>query len=352
VEHIIVHTGQHYDAVMSDSFFTDLNIPAPKYSLAVGSDSHAVQTAAVLARVEPVFAAEKPDMVLVYGDVNSTVAAALAAAKMHLPVAHVEAGLRSRDRMMPEEINRLVTDQLSDILFAPSPDGVENLLHEGVAQHRIHFVGNIMIDVLKQALPRVKRLRVPSEYGLEGQRYVVATLHRPSNVDNDDCLRELIATLAELSMERPVLFPVHPRARNRMKELDIVPPPGAALKLLDPLSYPVMLGLVADAELVVTDSGGVQEETTYLGVPCLTVRENTERPITCTHGTNRLVAARREAIITAAHHAVTARHIARPAIERWDGRTAERIAAVLCDGASFARVPETAPRRKMAVGAE
>jgi len=342
VEHIVIHTGQHYDATMSDAFFHDLAIPAPQYSLAVGSGSHAAQTAAVLARIEPVLEAERPDMVLVYGDVNSTLAAALAAAKMFLPVAHVEAGLRSRDRTMPEEINRLVTDQLADLLFAPSPDAVANLRAEGIPAARIHFAGNIMIDVLKAALPAVRRLDVPARFGLSERRYVVATLHRPANVDDPGRLRELVAALDHLSRERPVLFPVHPRTRQRMHDLKISPGTIGALRLLDPVGYTEMLGLVAASEFVITDSGGLQEETTYLGIPCVTVRPNTERPITCTQGTNRLVAPERNAILDAAKAAVASRPMSPPIIERWDGRTAERIAAVLCDGASFDAWHDTA----------
>ena len=335
VEHVVVHTGQHYDAVMSDSFFQDLQIPRPKHALAVGSGSHAAQTAAVLAKIEPVLEAEKPDLIFVYGDVNSTVAAALAAAKLQMRVAHVEAGLRSRDRTMPEEINRIVTDQLADLLLAPSPDGVDNLRAEGVPASKIHFVGNIMIDALRAALPAVEKRNVPAVYGLAGRRYVVATLHRPANVDDPERLRELVRALDALSLERPVLFPVHPRTRQRMESLGLRPSPTSMLRVLAPLGYPDMLGLVAGAELVLTDSGGVQEETTYLGVPCLTVRPNTERPITCTQGTNRLVEPTAQAILSAARLAVPARSGARPTIERWDGKTAERIAAIVCDGASF-----------------
>jgi UDP-N-acetylglucosamine 2-epimerase (non-hydrolysing) len=334
VEHVVIHTGQHYDATMSDAFFRDLAIPAPRHSLAAGSGSHAAQTAAVLARIEPVLEGERPDMVLVYGDVNSTLAAALAAAKMLLPVAHVEAGLRSCDRTMPEEINRLVTDQLADLLFAPSPDAVVNLRTEGIPAARIHFVGNIMIDVLNAALPAVRRMDVPSRFGLTDGHYVVATLHRHANVDDPGRLRELVAALDHLSRERAVLFPVHPRTRQRLLDLGITTGTGG-LRLLDPLGYTDMLGLVAASELVITDSGGLQEETTYLGIPCVTIRPNTERPITCTEGTNRLVAPDRRAIIEAVQVAVASRPKAPPVIDRWDGRTAERIAAILCDGASY-----------------
>jgi UDP-N-acetylglucosamine 2-epimerase (non-hydrolysing) len=335
VEHVIVHTGQHYDAAMSDTFFTDLQIPSPRYHLAVGSDSHGAQTAAVLARIEPILATEMPDVVLVYGDVNSTLAAAIAAAKLNLRIGHVEAGLRSRDRTMPEEINRVLTDHAADLLFAPSPDGVENLRAEGIPAGRIHFVGNVMIDMLKQALPRAQATYSRARFGVEASRYVVVTLHRPSNVDDPARLRELLGSLKEVSDDAIVLFPVHPRTHQRLLTMGFHANGNGRVRLLDPLSYTQMLGLVASADLVITDSGGLQEETTFLSVPCLTVRPNTERPITCTHGTNRLVEPERLAIVNAAREALASPGTTRPPIDLWDGRTAERIAAVLCDGASF-----------------
>ena len=328
VEHAIVHTGQHYDPEMSDAFFRDLGIRPPDDNLDVGSGSHAQQTALIMQRFEAVCLARRPELVLVYGDVNSTVAAALVAAKLGMRVAHVEAGLRSRDWSMPEEINRVVTDRLSDLLFAPSRDAVENLRAEGTPAERVHMVGNIMIDSLVRSLPEAERLGAPAARGLRRGAYTVVTLHRPANVDDPATLSELLAALVALAAEGPVVFPVHPRTRARIE----APPPG--LQLLPPLPYLEMLGLVRDARLVVTDSGGLQEETSYLGIPCLTVRPNTERPITCTHGTNRLVAAQRDAIVAAAR---LARQDGAPhdPIERWDGKTAERIAAVICDGARF-----------------
>jgi UDP-N-acetylglucosamine 2-epimerase (non-hydrolysing) len=335
VDHVIVHTGQHYDTAMSDTFFTDLQIPAPKHYLAVGSGSHAAQTAAVLERIEPVLIAERPDYVLVYGDVNSTLAAAIAAAKLNIPVCHVEAGLRSRDRTMPEEINRVLTDHAADLLFAPSPDGVENLIAEGIPVERIHFVGNIMIDMLVHALPRAKELNARASFGVSASRYVVVTLHRPSNVDDPERLESLMGALKEVSDEATILFPVHPRTKNQLASMGFHANGNSRVQLLDPLSYTQMLGLVSAADLVITDSGGLQEETTYLGVPCLTVRPNTERPITCTHGTNRLIEPERVAIVTAARQALARRGGSRPAIDRWDGHTAERITAVLCDHATF-----------------
>jgi UDP-N-acetylglucosamine 2-epimerase (non-hydrolysing) len=333
--HVIVHTGQHYDPAMSDAFFEQLGIPTADYHLGVGSGSHAYQTAAVMERLEPILVGHPPDLVLVYGDVNSTLAAALVAAKLGMRVGHVEAGLRSRDWTMPEEINRVVTDRLADLLFVPSRDAAENLLAEGVPADRIHFVGNIMIDSVCWALPRALKLRAPARYGVEDGRYTVVTLHRPSNVDEPAVLHELLEALERLGRKEPVLFPVHPRTRDQIAALGFHAGPDGGLRLLEPLGYLEMLGLVARAQLVVTDSGGLQEETTFLGVPCLTVRSNTERPITCVHGTNRLVSPRCDAILAAADRAVTRRSPARPVIERWDGRTAERIAHVICEDARF-----------------
>jgi UDP-N-acetylglucosamine 2-epimerase (non-hydrolysing) len=330
VTHLIVHTGQHYDPEMSETFFRDLGITAPDENLEVGSASHAQQTAAIMQRFECVCLERLPDLVLVYGDVNSTVAAALVAAKLGVKVGHVEAGLRSRDWTMPEEINRVVTDRLADLLFAPSRDAVDNLLAEGAPPERVHLVGNIMIDSLVRGLAAAEGVNAPAAHGVAGRPYIVATLHRPANVDDPATLRELLAALADLGREQPVLFPVHPRTRARSMETG----GEAGLRLLDPLPYLEMLSLVRGASLVITDSGGLQEETTYLGIPCVTVRPNTERPITCTAGTNRLVAPTRKAIVAAARDGARRAPKARP-IERWDGRTAERIVQVICDGQRF-----------------
>jgi UDP-N-acetylglucosamine 2-epimerase (non-hydrolysing) len=330
VPHVIVHTGQHYDADMSETFLKSLAIPQPDFNLAVGSGSHAQQTAAVMERFEPVCLQTKPDVVLVYGDVNSTVAAALVAAKLGIRVGHVEAGLRSRDWSMPEEINRVVTDRVSNLLFTPSRDAGVNLVMEGIPAERIHFVGNIMIDSLVALLPKARR-----QNGVPHEPYAVVTLHRPANVDDPATLRELLEALAELGKERQILFPVHPRTRARLRDLswDAGDNGNSRVRLLDPVPYEEMLNLVLGSDLVITDSGGLQEETSFLGVPCLTVRPNTERPITCTEGTNRLVAPRREALLEAVRQ--INRRSAPPAIERWDGFAARRIAAVLCDCARF-----------------
>ena len=329
VEHVIVHTGQHYDREMSDSFFDDLGIPAPHHDLGVGSGSHAQQTAAIMQRFELLCTCIRPDVVLVYGDVNSTLAAALVAAKLGSNVGHVEAGLRSRDWTMPEEINRVVTDRLSDFLFTPSRDAVANLEAEGIPDERIHFVGNIMIDSLIYALPRALELNAPAAHGLADRDYVIVTLHRPSNVDDPVQLRALLETLAALSRERSVVFPMHPRTRARMDGFRPEHEGAGDLRLLKPLAYLEMLSLVASAGLVITDSGGLQEETSYLGVPCITLRPNTERPITCTEGTNQLVAPMREPLLEAALEAPRRRVEGGVKIERWDGRTAGRVLDVL-----------------------
>jgi len=335
VEHVIVHTGEHSDAGLSDALFEQLWIPAPDHDLGVGSGSHAQQTAAVIERLEPILLNLRPDVVLVYGDVTSTLAAALVAAKLQLRVGHVEAGLRSRDWTMPEEINRVVTDRLSDLLFLPSRDAAENLTAEGMPAERMQFVGNVMIDTLCWALPHARQRDALARFDVGGCPYAVVTLHRPANVDDPTVLRELLGALTRLAARVPVLFPVHARMRSRIQETGLRGSGDGGPRLLEPLGYLDMLSLVAGAALVVTDSGGLQEETSFLGVPCLTVRPITERPITCTHGTNRLVMPRRGPVLAAAERALARRSPARPVIERWDGQAAERIARVVCDNACF-----------------
>ena len=332
VRQTLVHTGQHYEATMSEVFLRQLEMPEPDCNLGVGSGTHAQQTAAVMRAFEPVLVERKPDLVLVYGDVNSTVAAALVCSKLGLPVGHVEAGLRSRDRTMPEEINRLLTDQLSDLLFTPSADGDENLQREGIDPAKIHLVGNVMIDTLVRLLPRAEQqfpVSVPVPYAL-------VTLHRPSNVDDLRWLRDMLAALADLSGQLNVIFPVHPRTRRRLDGLGSVAGASARLRLLEPLPYLEFLALQRHATIVITDSGGIQEETTFLGVPCLTVRENTERPITVTHGTNQLVGRNLERLRAAAAEIVakgsTKEDKTNPETSRlplWDGHAAERIARVI-----------------------
>jgi UDP-N-acetylglucosamine 2-epimerase (non-hydrolysing) len=321
----LVHTGQHYDTNMSEVFFQELGIPAPDQNLAVGSGSHAQQTAAVMASFEPVVLEYQPDTVLVYGDVNSTLAAALVCAKLGIPVAHVEAGLRSFDRTMPEEVNRLLTDQLSDLLFTPSEDANENLRREGIPSHKIQFVGNVMIDTLVRLLPKAIQTRVldlPQPYGL-------LTLHRPSNVDDPQTLRPILDTLLDCSREIDILFPVHPRTRLRLLRYAFRTATTGKLHLLDPLPYSEFLGLQHGATFVVTDSGGIQEETTFLGVPCLTVRENTERPVTVTCGSNIVVGQDMERLVIEIRRILAGKSKVGKKPALWDGHAAERIADTL-----------------------
>jgi len=323
--HAIVHTGQHYDRLMSEVFLEELGVPAPDHLLEVGSGSHAQQTARVMERLEPVLAEERPDLVIVPGDVNSTAAAALTAAKMQIPVAHVEAGLRSFDRTMPEELNRIVTDQLSDQLFIHSPEANDNLHAEGIPAERIHLVGNTMIDTLVALEERIRSAAAASKLGVEPGSFVLVTLHRPALVDGP-LLTETIEQLASLARETPVVFPVHPRTRSMMEAIDSEHP---GLLLCEPLGYLDFLSLLADARAVLTDSGGIQEETTYLGIPCFTLRDNTERPITITAGTNTLLGLEPAAI--AQIPSALAQRPAKPPgpPPLWDGHAAERIADVV-----------------------
>jgi len=325
---VLVNTGQHYDDMMARAFVRDLGLPTPDYDLGVGSASHAVQTAKVMIEFEKVCDAERPDLVVVVGDVNSTLAATLVAAKLLIPVAHVEAGLRSRDRTMPEEINRIVTDRLADLLLTPSADGNENLRAEGVPEEKIHFVGNIMIDSLLRHLPLATLDRIRDRMSVDEKRYAVLTLHRPSNVDNLDVFRQILAAVRTIAGRLPVVFPVHPRTRLRMREFEL----DAALgnvTLTDPLGYIDFLSLTSHARLILTDSGGLQEESTALGIPCLTLRDTTERPVTVTHGTNEVVGTDTGAILAGYRRALSpARPPARP--ELWDGHAADRISRVLC----------------------
>lgn len=327
VRHLVVHTGQHYDPVLSDQLFAELDLPAPDHHLGVGSGTQAVQTATAMTRLEALLAELAPDRLLVYGDVNSTLAAALVGAKLGIPIGHVEAGLRSGDRTMPEEINRIVTDRLSDLLLAPSADAVEHLRREGISGDQVHLVGNVMIDSLVTSLPRAERVHAAAHHQVAGLPYAVVTLHRPANVDHPATLLELIGTLRELAQETPVLFAVHPRTRDRITAAGVAVTGG--VRLLDPLGYLEMLSLVREAGVVITDSGGLQEETTFLGVPCVTVRPSTERPVTCTLGTNRLAAPERGAILGAVRAAAAARPVTPPRIPMWDGAAGERIAEIV-----------------------
>jgi UDP-N-acetylglucosamine 2-epimerase (non-hydrolysing) len=322
VQQTLVHTGQHYDANMSDVFFSQLEIPSPDVNLGIGSGSHAQQTAEIMSRFEPIVLERKPDVVLVYGDVNSTVAAALASAKLGIRVGHVEAGLRSFDWSMPEEINRVVTDRLADLLFTPSEDGDRNLVQEGVPAEKIFRVGNVMIDSLVRLLPAA--MRCPRNGS--PQRYALVTLHRPSNVDDSKTLKSILQSLLEIHQDLAVVFPVHPRTRQRIEEFGLN---AGNLHLIGPLPYVEFLALQHGAAVVITDSGGIQEETTYMGVPCLTLRNNTERPVTVSLGTNVIVGQERDKLSLELSKILAGKAKKGTIPPLWDGHAGERIADVL-----------------------
>jgi UDP-N-acetylglucosamine 2-epimerase (non-hydrolysing) len=331
VEPILVHTGQHYDANLSDIFFRQMGIPEPQVNLEVGSGSHAAQTGEILKRIEPVLLRFKPDLALVVGDVNSTIAVGLAAAKLGIPLAHVEAGLRSFDRSMPEEINRILTDAIADYLFVTEEDAIGHLLKEGRPREAIHFVGNVMIDSLRHFLPIAQQSAIGAELGLVSngawRRFAVLTLHRPSNVDSVEKLAELLGAINAIAEEVPVIFPVHPRTQQRLSEAGIQH--HHQLHVTAPVGYLDFLCLLSKATLVLTDSGGIQEETTALGVPCLTLRENTERPVTISQGTNLLVGTEAAKIIAAAREILGGHSKAGRVPPLWDGHAAERIVEIL-----------------------
>ena len=325
-QQVLVHTGQHYDDQMSRVFFEHLEMPEPDEYLGVGPGTHAGQTARVMLAFEPVVLKHRPDWVFVVGDVNSTLACALTCSKLGVRVAHVEAGLRSWDRSMPEEINRLLTDQIADLLFTPSREADANLLREGIAPEKICLVGNIMIDTLVSLLPRALERPALEEQELTRGGYVLVTLHRPSNVDQPETLGEILYALEEIAERCPVVFPVHPRTRKNIQQFGLH---SGKIRLLEPLGYLDFLRLTHSAGLVLTDSGGIQEETTYLGVPCLTLRPNTERPVTITLGTNRLVASRCQAILEAFEGVTLGERGKGQIPELWDGHTAERIVQIM-----------------------
>lgn len=332
----LVHTGQHYDATMKDAFFRQLQIPEPDIDLGVGSGTHAQQTAQIMLRFEPVVEELLPDVVLVVGDVNSTIACALVAAKKGVAVVHVEAGLRSWDRQMPEEINRVLTDQISDLLFTTESDAAGNLQREGIDADRIHFVGNVMIDTLlanrDRAIPADVTLKNVPGFNGDSRHFGLITLHRPSNVDDPEVLRRLVETLVDLSDELPMVFPIHPRTRTRINDAGLSSTLAQSrIALTSPLGYLDMLGLMAESKLVLTDSGGLQEETTALGVPCITLRENTERPITVEQGTNTIVGTDAEKIRSCFKDTLHTGGKSGRVPELWDGRAADRIAGILVD---------------------
>jgi UDP-N-acetylglucosamine 2-epimerase (non-hydrolysing) len=329
IQPFLVHTGQHYDQRLSDVFFDELEIPACDCNLGVGSASHAEQTAEVMRRIEPVLLQQQPDAVCVVGDVNSTLAASLTAAKLGIPVAHVEAGLRSFDRRMPEEVNRVLTDAISDWLFASEENAVSNLMREGVSETRIHLVGNVMIDTLVACLPRIDMSPVLTTLSLKPGEFGTVTLHRPATVDDEQVLQAVMGALNDIAADLPLVFPVHPRTRAKLNSLY---GPRSNIRLVEPLGYLDFLKLVKESRLVLTDSGGLQEETTFLRIPCLTLRENTERPVTLQLGTNRLVGLDPRVIVSAARAVLNdaPRQSGNPAF--WDGKTASRVISVLVEG--------------------
>ena len=326
----LVHTGQHYDAGMSDIFFRQLGMPAPDVQLGIGPGTQGAQTGRMMAALETVVNERRPELVVVVGDVNSTLAAALVAAKAGVPVAHVEAGLRSFDRRMPEEINRIVTDALATYLFATEEDGVANLRREGIEDDRIFLVGNVMIDTLMALLPQIRERRMAAEMGLAPGGYGVVTLHRPSNVDDEGMLERWVSVLERIGSDLPLVFPAHPRTAARLASAGLDGRlAGSGVKVVEPLPYVEFISLVADSRLVLTDSGGIQEETTVLGVPCLTLRDSTERPVTVRLGTNQLVGVEPEAAIAAAEGVLSGPPASHSVPPLWDGRAAERIAQIL-----------------------
>jgi len=327
IEQLLVHTGQHYTATMSDLFFADLGIPLPDINLGVGSATATQQIAGIMIEFEKVINQRRPDWVVVVGDVNSTMACALVCSRMGVKLAHVEAGLRSFDRQMPEEINRVVTDALADLLLTPSRDADENLKREGIDAARIRLVGNVMIDTLFKHLPRAEKSTILQDLGLEPRAYCVLTLHRPSNVDNESTLRGILSAIGEIQEQLPVIFPIHPRTRARVAEfgLEAELERMKRLKVIEPLGYLDFLRLYSNSRLVMTDSGGIQEETTVLGIPCLTLRHNTERPITVTEGTNRVIGSRKEDIVREAMASLNSNNSRARKPELWDGRAAARI---------------------------
>lgn len=328
---VIVHTGQHYDKRMNEVFFQQLELPPPHHYLGVGSGSHAQQTADVMVAIEQLLIEKQPDLVVVVGDVNSTMAATLAASKLHIPVAHVEAGLRSFDRRMPEEINRLVTDSLSTWLYVTEQSGLDNLTTEGVSDDQVSFAGNVMIDSLVRFRENAQALHVAKRYGLERQNYVLMTMHRPSNVDSLGRLQTIVDVIQRIATSYPLVFPVHPRTAHHLKQHGLFATLEGLnnLYLLEPIGYLEFLSLMMDARILVTDSGGIQEEATFLGVPCATVRENTERPITISHGTNKLLSLHSDTILQAVEDAFVGRWKTGQVPPLWDGYAAERIVAHL-----------------------
>jgi len=329
IEHLICHTGQHFDEKMSKVFFDELELPKPDFYLGVSGGSHAQQTANVMLKFEEIVLQEKPDLVIVVGDVNSTLACSVVAAKLNIKVAHVEAGLRSFDNEMPEEINRRITDTISNLLFVSEPSGMKNLKDEGVALEKYFFAGNIMIDSLQNYLSKADDSNICTKLGIAPQHYILVTFHRPSNVDEPASLKKLAEFLNKLSSDHPVLFPIHPRTKNNLKKANLLESLSNNIKLLDPIGYIDFLALQKNALLVITDSGGIQEETTVLGVQCLTARKNTERPVTVEQGTNQLVGIDFDEVLSSAQRVLGGETKKGSVPEKWDGKTAERIVGTI-----------------------
>lgn len=329
VQHLICHTGQHFDKKMSQIFFEELEMPVPDFYLGVGSGSHAEQTAKIMVEFEKILIQEKPDLVIVPGDVNSTLAASVVAVKMHIPVAHVESGLRSYDRTMPEEINRILTDVIADLLFVTEQSGIDNLYKEGISKDKVFFTGNIMIDSLVHYLPKITKSAILSELGVAAGAYILATFHRPSNVDSDENLKQIVTTLSNLAKDHTIVFPVHPRTKNHLERLNLLQSIPPSIILLEPIGYLDFLNLTKNAALVITDSGGIQEETTFLGVQCITVRNNTERPSTIELGTNQLLGQNYELVEQKAYEILGGQTKSGSIPPLWDGNTAARIVEIV-----------------------
>jgi len=331
INHLICHTGQHFDKNMSKVFFEELQMPEPDFYLGISGGSHAQQTARIMIEFEKVLLDEKPDLVIVPGDVNSTLASSLVASKLHIPIAHVESGLRSFDRMMPEEINRILTDVIADMLFVTEESAIKNLSNEGIDSDKVFFTGNVMIDSLVNYLPEIEKSTVLNNNNLEQGNYILATFHRPSNVDNPDNLVKIITTLNDLSKHCQVLFPAHPRTRKKMNELGLIDKVEATVKITEPIGYIDFLSLTKNAKLVITDSGGIQEETTFMGVQCITVRNSTERPVTVSLGTNQIVGEDFKKLFSVANEILRGRIKKGKIPDLWDGKAAERIAEIVAN---------------------
>lgn len=329
IQHLICHTGQHFDSKMSDIFFEELHMPAPTFNLGIGGGSHAEQTSRIIIEIEKILVKESPDLLLVYGDVNSTMASSLVASKLKIPIAHVESGLRSFDRSMPEEINRIITDSISDYLFVTEDTALVNLKNEGIPENKISFIGNVMIDTLVNSLPRIEKSLILPQFDLEKGNYILATFHRPSNVDEENSLIKLVDFLNAMAKKKKVVFPIHPRTKANLDKFGLITKLNNDILLIDPLGYIDFLSLIKNAILIITDSGGIQEESTYLGVQCITVRTNTERPVTVTLGTNQLLGVNLDYVQEKAIEVLDGKTKLGKIPPMWDGKAAERLVQII-----------------------